>query len=56
MTGIYVGHIWVFLTIIRLSGNIEETPVPKLNSNETFLFVTGILTVFLITTFLKYLS
>ena len=36
MTGIYVHHIWLSPTIIRLSGNIEENPGPKRNSNQSF--------------------
>ena len=51
MIGIYLHHIWLSLTIIRLSGDIEENPGPKRNS---FLFVTGILTVLPHTTILKY--
>ena len=33
MIGVYVHHIWLSLTIIRLSGDIEENPGPKCNSN-----------------------
>ena len=33
MIGVYVHHIWLCLTIIRLSGDIEENPGPKRNSN-----------------------
>ena len=36
MIGIYVHHIWLSLTIIRLSGDIEENPSPKRNSNQSF--------------------
>ena len=36
MIGIYVHHIWLSLTIIRLSGDIEENPGPKRNSNQSF--------------------
>ena len=36
MIGVYVHHIWLSLTIIRLSGDIEENPGPKSNSNQTF--------------------
>ena len=36
MIGIYVPHIWFSLTIIRLSGDIEENPGPKCNSNQLF--------------------
>ena len=32
MIGIYLHHIWLSLTIIRLSGDIEENPGPKRNS------------------------
>ena len=32
--GVYVHHIWLFLSTIRLSGDIEENPGP--NSNQTF--------------------
>ena len=34
--GIYVHHIWLSLTIIRLSGDIEENPGPKCISNQSF--------------------
>ena len=34
--GIYLHHIWLSLTIIRLSGDIEENPGPKRNSNQSF--------------------
>ena len=33
MIGVSVHHIWLSLTIIRLSGDIEENPGPKCNSN-----------------------
>ena len=33
---VYVHHIWLSLTIIRLSGDIEENPGPKRNSNQSF--------------------
>ena len=36
MNGVYVHHIWLSLTIIRLSGDIEENPGPKCNSNQSF--------------------
>ena len=36
MIGIYVRHIWLSLTITRLSGDIEENPGPKRNSNQSF--------------------
>ena len=36
MTGIYLHYIWLSLTIIRLSGDIEEKPGPKRNSNQSF--------------------
>ena len=36
MTGVYVHHIWLSLTIIRLSGDIEENPGPRCNSNQSF--------------------
>ena len=36
MIGVYVHHIWLSLTIIRLSGDIEENPGPKCNSNQSF--------------------
>ena len=36
MIGVYVHHIWISLTIIRLSGDIEENPGPKCNSNQSF--------------------
>ena len=36
MIGVYVYHIWLSLTIIRLSGDIEENPGPKRNSNQSF--------------------
>ena len=50
MIGIYVHHIWFSLTIIRLSGDIEENAGPKRNSNQSF----SILTVLPHTTILKY--
>ena len=52
MIGVYVHHIWFSLTIIRLSGDIEENPGPKCKSN--IFYVTGILTVLPHTTILKY--
>ena len=36
MIDVYVHHIWLCLTIIRLSGDIEENPGPKRNSNQSF--------------------
>ena len=36
MTGVYVHHIWVSLTIVRLSSDIEENPGPKCNSDQSF--------------------
>ena len=33
MIGVYVHHIWLSLTITRLSGDIEENPGPKCTSN-----------------------
>ena len=36
MIGVYVYHIWLSLTIIRLSGDIEENPGPKHSSNQSF--------------------
>ena len=36
MIGVYVHHIWLSLTIIRLSGDNEENPGPKCNSNQSF--------------------
>ena len=36
MIGIYLHHIWLSLTIIRLRGDIEENPGPKRNSNQSF--------------------
>ena len=36
MIGVYVHHIWFSLTIMRLSGDIEEKTVPKRNSNQSF--------------------
>ena len=36
MTGIYVHHIWLSLTIIRLSCDIKENRGPKRNSNQSF--------------------
>ena len=33
---IYVHHVWFFLTIIRLSGDIGENPGPKRNSDQMF--------------------
>ena len=35
MTGVYVHHIWLCLTNIRLNGGIEKNPVPKRNSNKS---------------------
>ena len=34
--GVYVHHIWLCLTIIRLNGNIEKNPGPKRSSNQSF--------------------
>ena len=36
MTGVYVHHISLSLTIIRLSGDIEENPGPNRNSDQSF--------------------
>ena len=36
MTGVYVHLIWLSLTIIRLSGDIEENPGPNCNSDQSF--------------------
>ena len=36
MIGVYVHHIWLSLTIIRLSGDIEENPGPICNLNQSF--------------------
>ena len=36
MIGVYVHQIWLSLTIIRISGDIEENPGPKGNSNQSF--------------------
>ena len=36
MIGVYVHHIWLCLTIIRLSDDIEENLGPKRNSNQSF--------------------
>ena len=36
MIGVYVHHIWLYLTIVRLSDDIEENPGPKRNSNQLF--------------------
>ena len=36
MIGIYLHHIWLSLTIIRLRGDIEENPGSKRNSNQSF--------------------
>ena len=36
MIGVYVHHIWLSLAIIRLSGDIEENPGPRCNSNQSF--------------------
>ena len=36
MIGVYVHHIWLSLTIVRLSGDIEENPGPRCNSNQSF--------------------
>ena len=36
MIGVYVHHIWLSLTIIRRSGDNEENPCPKCNSNQSF--------------------
>ena len=40
MTGVYVHHIWLSLTIIRLSGDIEENPGPRCNSNQSFFYLS----------------
>ena len=36
MIGVYVHHIWLSLTIIRLSGDIEENSGPRCSSNKSF--------------------
>ena len=36
MIGVYVHHVWLSLAIIRLSGDIEEKPGLKCNSNQSF--------------------
>ena len=36
MIGVYIQLIWLSLTIIRLSGDIEENPDPKCYSNQSF--------------------
>ena len=36
MTGVYVHHMWLCLTIIRLSSDIEQNPSPKRTSSQTF--------------------
>ena len=36
MIGVYAYHIWLCLTIIRLSGDIEQSPGPKRKSNVSF--------------------
>ena len=36
MVGIYVHHVWLSLTITKLSGGIEENPGPNRNSNQSF--------------------
>ena len=43
MIGVYVHHIWLSLTIIRLSGDIEENPGPKRNLNQSFFILTVLL-------------
>ena len=37
MIDVYIHYIWLCLTVIRLSGDIEENPAPKCNSNQSFL-------------------
>ena len=36
MIGVFVHHILPYLSLIRLSGDIEENPGPKRNSNQPF--------------------
>ena len=36
MINVYVHHIWLSLTIIRVSGDIEEKPGPRCNSIQSF--------------------
>ena len=36
MISVYVHHIWLNLTIIRVSGDIEEKPGPRCNSIQSF--------------------
>ena len=36
MIGVYVHYVWLSLTIIRISGDIEENPAPRCNSNQSF--------------------
>ena len=54
MIGVYIHHIWLSLTIIRLSGDTEENLVLNATQTNHFLFVTGFLTVLPHTAMLKY--
>ena len=50
MINVYVHHIWLSFTLIRISGDIEENPGPKRSSDQSF----SILNCFLILTVLPH--
>ena len=50
MISVYVHHIWLRFTLIRISGDIEENPGPKRSSDQSF----SILNCFLILTVLPH--
>ena len=54
MIGVYVHHIWFCLTVIKLSGDIEDNPPPKRNSNQSFSICHWNLNSIIHTTILKY--
>lgn len=54
MIGVHGHHIWLFLTIIRQSGDIEENPGHKYNSNQLFSFCQWNLNSMTAHTILKY--
>ena len=50
MISVYVHHIWLSFTFIRISGDIAENPGPKRSSDQSF----SILNCFLILTVLPH--
>lgn len=52
--GVYVYHIWICLTIIRLRSDIEKNAGLKRDSNQVFSIFIGILIEFPFTTIINY--